>query len=239
MLKFQFARTAEPVTAAEPMAVSDSSPPSWDQQAAISDDVWSWLHGTTPVHTEAESEDVSSLVEALASPDPVRRRQAADQLACSGAAQDALESLQRALDDTDEAVRLNAAYALADAGEAGVSSLADRLRQDAMAAEARAMAKTADNAHGTNPTALVAAQALEDYRVRRNAAIAIRRADIPAADTLDGLAQMLNDENRYNRFYAVDALRSLSSTTPEAQKMLIDYLFTARWCSLTNAESTF
>ena len=50
---------------------------------------------------------------------------------------------------------------------------------------------------------------------------------------------MLNDENRYNRFYAVDALRSLSSTTPEAQKMLIDYLFTARWCSLTNAESTF
>jgi HEAT repeat protein len=79
----------------------------------------------------------------------------------------------------------------------------------------------------------------EDYRVRRNAAIAIRRADTPAADTLDGLAQMLNDENRYNRFYAVDALRSLSSTTPEAQKMLIDYLFTARWCSLTNAESTF
>ena len=321
MLKFQFARTAEPVTAAEPMAVSDSSPPSWDQQAAISDDVWSWLHGTTPVHTEAESEDVSSLVEALASPDPVRRRQAADQLACSGAAQDALESLQRALDDTDEAVRLNAAYALADAGEAGVSSLADRLRQDAMAAEDRAMAKTADNAHGTNPTAPVAAQALgvapsaveplvqllsddhwyvrasaadalanratqapgvtpdlvkaaaddhwwvrrnamealargndlagaalqtassglrdEDYRVRRNAAIAIRRADTPAADTLDGLAQMLNDENRYNRFYAVDALRSLSSTTPEAQKMLIDHLFTARWCSLTNAESTF
>jgi hypothetical protein len=50
---------------------------------------------------------------------------------------------------------------------------------------------------------------------------------------------MLSDENRYNRLYAVDALRQLAPADDAAQTLLIDYLFTARWCALTNSESAF
>jgi HEAT repeat protein len=282
--------------------------------------VWSWLHGTTP-KPASNGQPVGSLVEDLQSPERQTRRKAADALAGCGAAGDAVEPLEAALNDVDESVRLHAAYALATAGDSGVKTLIQHLRDDAMAAEERALAKTADNAHGTNPTAQVAAQALgvapgaigplaalltdehwlvrasaadalgnrpieaeqvmeelvtaadddhwwvrrnaiealgrsrkmtdrarvkvsaclrdEDYRVRRNAALAMRQSPEAVADTIYGLAGMLSDENRYNRFYAVDALRQLAPADDAAQTLLIDYLFTARWCALTNSESAF
>jgi HEAT repeat protein len=79
----------------------------------------------------------------------------------------------------------------------------------------------------------------EDYRVRRNAALALRCATGVTDDTLPALGRMLNDENRYNRFYAVDALRNLASVADGAQQMLLDHLFTSRWCPLTNKEDRF
>jgi HEAT repeat protein len=318
MLKFQFARTREPETS-EPGQVEPATA-AWQQESAVCNDVWSWLHGTTP-KPASNGQPVGSLVEDLQSPERQTRRKAADALAGCGAAGDAVEPLEAALNDVDESVRLHAAYALATAGDSGVKTLIQHLRDDAMAAEERALAKTADNAHGTNPTAQVAAQALgvapgaigplaalltdehwlvrasaadalgnrpieaeqvmeelvtaadddhwwvrrnaiealgrsrkmtdrarvkvsaclrdEDYRVRRNAAMAMRQSPEAVADTIYGLAGMLSDENRYNRFYAVDALRQLAPADDAAQTLLIDYLFTARWCALTNSESAF
>ena len=45
------------------------------------------------------------------------------------------------------------------------------------------------------------------------------------------------DEDRYNRFDAGLALRRLDSE--EAKELLIDALFTARWCPVTTAESRY
>ena len=79
----------------------------------------------------------------------------------------------------------------------------------------------------------------EDYRVRRNAAIALRHAAAPAAETVPGLVEMLGDENRYNRFYAADGLRRLASVSPEAEAGLMDHLFTSHWCPLTTPDNPY
>ena len=72
-----------------------------------------------------------------------------------------------------------------------------------------------------------------------NAAIALRHAAAPAAETVPALVEMLGDENRYNRFYAADGLRRLAPASPEAEAGLMDHLFTSRWCPLTTPESLY
>ncbi|MFT5376677.1 MAG: hypothetical protein ACI906_003515 [Candidatus Latescibacterota bacterium] len=60
-----------------------------------------------------------------------------------------------------EAERLRAAYALGQHDASIVPDLLDVLRRETRAVESHIEDKTPDNAHGTNPTALRAAQALE------------------------------------------------------------------------------
>ena len=77
---------------------------------------------------------------------------------------------------------------------------------------------------------LVEAVRDEDYRVRRNAALTLAKLGQPADEAIPGLVEMLEDENRYNRFYAANGLRRID--TPAARDALMSALFTARWCSL-------
>ena len=62
-----------------------------------------------------------------------------------------------------------------------------------------------------------------------------------AADLLfgavEGLGEMMADEDRYNRFYAGLALRHMDSG--EAKEVLLDALFTARWCPVTTNDSRY
>ncbi|MDA0337118.1 MAG: HEAT repeat domain-containing protein, partial [bacterium] len=264
---------------------------------------------------------IGAAVDALRAGAPWERARAADTIACSGAAGDAVAQLTAALTDESEAVRLNVAYALAGAGDAGLSVLAHDLRREAQASEPLATAKTADNAHGTNPTAPLASHALatnaggtavaadlldddhwlvravaadalgnmgtvagdladrlihstsdehwwvrrnaiealgrvadlseaalervtaciddEDYRVRRNAAIALHGVQRVTDATVPALGRMLHDDNRYNRFYAAEALRNVIHVAPEAGPVLLDYLFTSRWCPLTDSADRY
>ncbi|MCZ6676660.1 MAG: HEAT repeat domain-containing protein [Candidatus Poribacteria bacterium] len=76
-----------------------------------------------------------------------------------------------------------------------------------------------------------------DYRVRRNAAITLAKFGQLSAPAIPALVDTLEDENRYNRFYAVSALRHIG--TPPAEDALLDALFTARWCPITTKESAF
>jgi hypothetical protein len=69
--------------------------------------------------------------------------------------------------------------------------------------------------------------------------MALRHAPEPGPETVTALAQMLEDENRYNRFYAVDGLRRLAPASPEAETLLMDHLITSRWCPLTNTDSRY
>lgn len=317
MLKFQFARTAEP-THADGLEASDAV--AWEENGAVCDDVFRWLAGDTGT-AQSGAAAMGDAVDALRSGTSTQRARAADTIARSGAAGDAVDELTAALADDFEAVRLNAAYALAAAGEAGLPALARDLRREAEASEPLATAKTPDNAHGTNPTAPVASQALAvadggasvtadllddghwlvraaaadalgnmggsvsglqdrlvhsagdehwwvrrnalealgraaqlsdaalervtrgmddaDYRVRRNAAMALRAAGRVTHDTVGALGRMLEDENRYNRFYAANALRDLAPVAEDAQRLLFDFLFTSRWCPLTDASNPY
>ncbi|MEE2754677.1 MAG: phytanoyl-CoA dioxygenase, partial [Candidatus Latescibacterota bacterium] len=58
-----------------------------------------------------------------------------------------------------------------------------------------------------------------------------------AAGAVSQVASVLDDENRYNRFYATLALRRIG--TPEAQDRLIDALIVSRWCPITSKDDLF
>ena len=77
----------------------------------------------------------------------------------------------------------------------------------------------------------------EDYRVRRNAALTLAKLEQPADEAIPGLVEMFEDENRYNRFYAANALRRID--TSAARDALMNALFTARWCSITTKDNQY
>ena len=322
MLKFQFARTREPLPAGGNGAASSTGAAAGAgasgtvASGAVTDDVARWLDGQSGLSAFDAGDRIGPLVDRLSSTDPTERAEAAGRLALSDAAAEAAGQLVPLLHDESEAVRVNAAYALGSAGEDWVATLLASLREEALADIDLTEAKTADNGHGTNPTAPAASHALavsgelaleglqqalrdeewyvracaadalanmgaaarpalaaltaaiedphwwvrrnaiealrrggefppgaaecvsralsdDDYRVRRNAAMAMR--DVPAAaeESVAALRTMLRDENRYNRFYSLEALRRLSKTHEAAEQALYDELMTARWCSLT------
>ena len=76
-----------------------------------------------------------------------------------------------------------------------------------------------------------------DYRVRRNAALTLAKIGPEADPAVPDILPLLSDENRYNRFYGGLALRKIGS--PRALEALLDSLFEARWCPLTNPKDTF
>ena len=121
-------------------------------------------------------------------------------------------------------MRLNAAYALA-AAEEGPGLLAGSLRREAAASEELATAKTADNAHGTNPTAPAAAHALAvtpggdeaaaglladgHWLVRASAAGALANMGPGAAPHAAALVAATADEHWWVRRNALEALGRL------------------------------
>ena len=76
-----------------------------------------------------------------------------------------------------------------------------------------------------------------DYRVRRNAAISLAKSGSQASTAIPMLKTTLNDEDRYNRFYAALALRRIN--TNPAKEALLDDLFTSRWCPITTADNLY
>lgn len=76
-----------------------------------------------------------------------------------------------------------------------------------------------------------------DVHVRHNAVLALSEIGQPANEAIPPLLETLEDEDRYVRYFAAVALRRLS--TPEAHQALMDALFTARWCAVTNAENMY
>ena len=77
----------------------------------------------------------------------------------------------------------------------------------------------------------------EDYRVRRNAALTLAKSGEAGCVAFEALREMLEDENRYNRFYAAYGLKQID--TPDARDILLRSLFNARWCSITTKDDLF
>ena len=133
---------------------------------------------------------------------------------------------EAALFDTDERVRLNAAYGLA-ADKAALPLLIDTMRKETLAALEETTAKTPDNAHGTNPTAGAAARALstmgeaavpalietlddDHWWIRAMSADILARIGPGAQNAGDALVTALTDEHWWVRRNVLEALRLLA-----------------------------
>lgn len=314
MLKFQFVRMDRPAPAADKVAawkpMNGDGPP--NRHETIWQHHWQWLKGGSAQSNGHTSDGLGKWVDQLSSDDKRTRLTAADELGLLGsAAGDAIPALASRLGDEYEPVALNAAYALAGMGEAGVSALIAGLRsgdKDTTRSAAYGLAAVGSAAtgalidqldHESEQVRGYAAFALgeiglagsdladagvagltklvndPDEWVRRNTAEAFGTLNLPSqsaahAQSIDGLIQGLADsdaqvgfqsglslarigtsagaavpalqsalkhENRYVRANAVEALNRIA--TPDAQRVLIDYLLNSRWCPSTTPESTF
>ncbi len=183
---------------------------------------------------------VPQLIETLNDENEAARRMAAYALAAVG--EPAVPALSEALQHTADAVRIEAAYALAqigDAAEPAIPALIERTKDDHV--EVRRYLPEAFGSIG--PAAAPAISALidrvendDDKQVRFESALALAQIGPAASDAVPVLTNALMDEDRYVRDNAVHALKRID--TPEAETALFDYLLMARWCPITNREST-
>ncbi len=183
---------------------------------------------------------VSPLIETLGVEDPIMRRMAAYALAAVG--EPAVPALSEALEHTEDVVRIEAAYAFAqigDAAESAISALTERTKDHTV--EVRRYLPEAFGGLGAMaaPAVPVLCDILAsdgDGQARFEAALALAQIGPAASEAVPVLANALNDENRYVRDNTVLALKRID--TPEAESALFDYLLMARWCPITNREST-
>lgn len=153
-----------------------------------------------------------------------------------------LPQLTEALEDEHWLVRVSIIDVLANLGSAAhaaIPALTECLEDEhwwVRRGSAEALGRMGDLAVGAVPR-LVECLGDEDQRVRRMAAQALAQIGHGAEGAVQALRSMLDDENRYNRFYAGLTLRRLDD--PQAQEMLLDALFTARWCPMTTREDLY
>ncbi|MEE3260127.1 MAG: HEAT repeat domain-containing protein [Candidatus Latescibacterota bacterium] len=150
-------------------------------------------------------------------------------------------SLLERLEKGTEAQRLRAAYALGPYGEKTIADLLSALRREARAVDPRVEAKTPDNAHGTNPTALRAAQALvatgptilphlikaltdEHWLVRTAIADVLATLGPTAGSAVPALTKALTDEHWWVRRGAAEALGRMGTAAHVSVPALVDTL---------------
>lgn len=191
----------------------------------------------------------TALLHGLESGDKDTARNAAYGLSAVDAA--AVPGLIDRLGHASEQTRGYAAFALGEIGLQGHTAAADAVAGLAKLAgdESEWVRRNMAEALGTldiqeQPAAQSAAvntlaQALQDSdgQVRFTSALSLARLGSAAAAAVPALQGALHDENRYVRANAVDALNRIG--TPDAQRVLIDYLLGARWCPSTTPESLF
>ena len=190
----------------------------------------------------------AALLNQLRGEDKNIARNAAYGLAASGAP--ATATLIEQLSHSSEHVRGYAAFALGEIGltqsnlaDVAVAELAKRSHDESEwvrrnTAEALGTLDIgASAAHDLRIDTLGQLLADADGQARFDAALALARIGPAAAAAIPALQAALQDENRYVRANAVDALNRIG--TPDAQRILIDYLLGARWCPTTTPDSLF
>ena len=144
---------------------------------------------------------------------------------------------EEALSDEDECVRVNAAYSLAE-DETAIPLLVDAMRKETLAAIEETTAKTADNAHGTNPTAGAAARALstmgetavpallealqdDHWWIRAMAADVLARMGTAADAAVPDLVSRVSDDHWWVRRNALEALRSMGEISEDTMPTVV------------------
>ena len=121
--------------------------------------------------------------------------------------------------DGSETGRLKNAYQLAELGLPAVSALVAAMREETLATLDETEAKTADNAHGTNPTIGIAAHALS----------VMGEVAVPA------LADVLNDEHWWVRAVAANVLGRMGKDALGAEAALLGAVGDDHWWVRRNA----
>ncbi len=200
MLKFQFTRMKEPLQSQWDNGHMNWQPADGDEHPALSRHVWNWLSQSRDGNSAQVMSDTNGSVSKL------------------------IASLQ----DNDENVRLNAAYALGGMGEPVVPALMQSLRDEAEALAEKNVVHTAANPQGGNPADLYSSQALTEVGHSSVPALISALDDASwttraaAADTLGNLGyfaeaavpeliQGLRDESSWVRRNAAEALGTIAS----------------------------
>ena len=252
MVKFEFMRMRRPDGPGWADSVQEWRNPARQPGYAMEPvwrSVWHWLGGRPLPEAPPAGPGGVRLDEALArtrgSDHHARAAAVADVARLGAAAAPAIPVLVRLLGDGNEAVGLDAAYALAHVGEAGVAPLAAALRgndgenvDDARCfidegdkSELEMVARNA--AHGLVATGLPALPALLECargggpRVRKYALFALGELDTDAPDVIDALAAGCRDEDPAVRLNAVEALGLKKDVPAKAAGALGEALFDA------------
>ena len=210
MLKFQFTRMTEPTQPLWNDGDINWQPADNDKHPALSGHIWNWLSQSYNAKPTQGTPNGNT-----------------------SAAQ-----LTARLRDTDEGVRLNAAYALGGMGESVVPALMRALQDEAETLAEQNVAKTAANPQGGNPAELYSAQALTEVGQSSVPVLLSALADASwttraaAADTLGNLGSLakeavprliqgLRDESLWVRRNAAEALGTINAPAEEVVPALI------------------
>ena len=214
MLKFLFCRTAEPQ---QPSWNAEN--PNWgtNQTAPVEHQImwqhlWQWYHGK-------QNGEIGKMA---STPDNLPR---------------SMQALQDELNDEDEAVRLNAVYALGSIGEPAIPTLIEALRQESEVAWNRNL----DRGDFTNPSQLDSIYGLAamgepavpaltevlsdtDWWTRAGAAAALGCMGEPAQGAVPALIEALKDDSEWVRRNAADTLGNIGPSAQSAVPALVEAL---------------
>ena len=244
MLKFLFARTEEPGLgawrAASPDWFAHSEDAGSDKHALVWRTLWNWIQGEArtaiPDAALGDAGDLAECVRALraggtpalpgGSADPAQRWRAANRLGIMGAlAADATPALATALRDQDEAVRLNASYALGLVGAAAVPALIAEVREGTEIGRrhaACALSLVGKPAVG----ALLQATEAPDWEVRAVIVDTLGEIGSVTPEIAPALVRAIEDDSDWVRRHAADAAGTIgpaaSDTVPGLIRLLED-----------------
>lgn len=162
-----------------------------------------------------------------------------------------VSELVEIMENGDETMAFHAAFVLGESAKAAASAEAiqalarlashtsPKLRCAAVDALGELGVWQAGTATGsaTGVEALSLALRDEDAQVRFTAGLALSKWGARAEGAVPQLAAALEDDNRYVRAHAAEALYYIGTT--KARDLLLDFLRPARWCPTTTPASTF
>lgn len=160
----------------------------------------------------------------------------------------AVSTLIDALQDNEETVRNSAAFALADMGKTAqdaIPALTEAARDESPWVRRHVfeglgvIGQQVDDNLDLSQTIQALSDGLDDeyYWVRYNATRSLAILGPLSEPALPKLITQMEDENRYVRFNAALALKQINTT--ESREILINHLFSTRWCALTTRDTPF
>lgn len=210
MLKFEFVRLAPPEA-----PTWDFRDPAWHRPEVrvpygldpVWRHGWHWLTGRPPAFEAAAAGEAARLTGQLTAGDDAGRAAAAERLGALGpAAGDALDALTAAVEDRHEPVSINAAYALAALGPAGIAALLGIMRRG-------------DGANDADPRLFF--DEGQEWHIGHAVRSAAHGLVAAGPDAVPGLIEVAADGDELGRRFAAFALGEVADDRPALREALV------------------